>query len=156
MDANYLAWAVLILFGCNVLTVTAVVSSGVRGVWLWGYQYRDLERRYGELLAKYERGVATTRAAADTIESRIPDYQDHRYLVPLWRQLAGVFSEGELQDICFELGVEYENLAAASLKGRARELIEHLKNTSRVSELVVIAARERPGLDWANPEGRWG
>jgi hypothetical protein len=56
------------------------------------------------------------------------------------------FSSSDLQDICLQLGVEYEDLAGASRADKARELILYLDHRERVAELVAVCQRLRPNV----------
>lgn len=68
--------------------------------------------------------------------------------VQLRRILTERFSEGELQDLCFEMGVEYENLPGERHTDKARELVRYLDRRGRLNELVEAGKKERPNVDW--------
>lgn len=54
------------------------------------------------------------------------------------------FDDEELKTLCFDLGVEYEDLPARSRSGKARELITYLEKRGRLPELLELLAQERP------------
>jgi len=54
------------------------------------------------------------------------------------------FSDNELRNLCFDLGVEYDDLGGEGKSGKARELIAYLERRDRLGELVQIVNRERP------------
>lgn len=60
--------------------------------------------------------------------------------------LTNYFNESELQNLTFDLGVDYENLAGKSEADKARELLAFLERRGRVSELVEIIIRLRPNI----------
>ena len=78
----------------------------------------------------------------------------------LLEMLKAYFSESELRDICFELNVDYEDLAGEAKASKARELIGYLDRRRRLHELVIICQRLRPNEMWlssdaelTNPKG---
>jgi hypothetical protein len=138
-------WVLLLL----VLT-WLLIGFLVENPWLCtGREYRRLERQCERLTKTAEVSQAAVAAASDALEAARPQYNDRRYLSALHRQTAQVISVEDLQNICFELGIEYDDLSATNLSGRVRELIEYLRARNRVSELVGILTRDRPGIDWA-------
>jgi formylglycine-generating enzyme required for sulfatase activity len=59
------------------------------------------------------------------------------------------FSEDELKDLTFELGVDFEDLPANLGKGgKIRELILLLDRNGRIPDLVGALNRLRPNVDW--------
>jgi hypothetical protein len=91
----------------------------------------------------------------DEAEAQIADVasgesaQRHRYLVGLRRILGRRFDEGDLRNLCFDLGgVDYESLPGENKLGKARELVSYLERRGRVSELVAVGKELRPDVDW--------
>jgi hypothetical protein len=72
----------------------------------------------------------------------------HAHLAQLRRKLLKAFDEIELRDLCFDLGIRYDILSGQSTSDKARELIAFLQRRNRVSELVEMAAQQRPHLAW--------
>jgi hypothetical protein len=62
--------------------------------------------------------------------------------------LIDYFDESELQNLTFDLGVDYENLPGKSKGDKARELIAFLDRRSRIHELVQICYQLRPKAPW--------
>lgn len=64
------------------------------------------------------------------------------------------FSEAELRNLCFELGVDYDVLPGPSKAEKARELVSYHDRRARISELVDQVLRLRPDiqLDWNGQE----
>jgi hypothetical protein len=58
--------------------------------------------------------------------------------------LADYFSEEELKDISFDLGIDYESLPAQGKAGKARVLISRIARTGDLSALVEQCHRLRP------------
>lgn len=62
--------------------------------------------------------------------------------------LIDYFDEGELQNLTFDLSVDYENLPGKTKGDKARELIAFLERRGRVSELVQACRQLRPNAPW--------
>ena len=62
--------------------------------------------------------------------------------------LAERFSEGELRTLCFDLGIEYDDLPGEGRADRARELVAYLERRDRISDLKEIGERMRPDVSW--------
>lgn len=54
------------------------------------------------------------------------------------------FSLEDLKTLCFQLYVSIDDLAGQTREAKARELIEYLRNRSRLNDLMLALARERP------------
>ncbi len=69
--------------------------------------------------------------------------------ISLYQALAFYFDLEELKSLCYDLGVEYENLPSEQTRlGRARELVRLLERQGRLSDLLVRAAALRPQVEW--------
>jgi hypothetical protein len=62
----------------------------------------------------------------------------------LLRYLVKHYSLEELQTICFDLGVDYDNLGGSGKSGKARELIQYLERRGRLDELATVLREDRP------------
>jgi len=60
------------------------------------------------------------------------------------------FSAEELRTLCFDLGVDYENLAGEGKADTARELVAHLERHGRIPDLIAIASKQRPNVSWGD------
>ncbi len=72
----------------------------------------------------------------------------HNLLVYLRRVLAERFSPAELQMLCFDLGVSYDNLGANEHGLKALQLLQTLERTNRIDELIAFGQALRPDIDW--------
>lgn len=75
-------------------------------------------------------------------------------LVHLHRLLDAHYNEEELRTLCFELGVDYENLTAVGKAHKARELVQLLWRTDRVRDLVAYGRKTRPRANWDMSPGK--
>lgn len=57
------------------------------------------------------------------------------------------FSISELQELCFELGIEYENIAGNTKTAKARELYMYCKRRSQIDMLIQTIHKVRPDID---------
>jgi hypothetical protein len=90
-------------------------------------------------------GAAGAQAADRSSQERT---SRQGYLVRLHRMLARHFDEGELQTLCLELAVDYQDLPGKGKANKAREMILYLERRDRVADLVEIAVRERSKVPW--------
>jgi internalin A len=71
------------------------------------------------------------------LSSNLPD---------LLRQMEGVFSLEEVKRVCFDLGIEYEDLSGDSRSGNIRELLRYAERHGRLPDLVQLMQHHRPHL----------
>lgn len=62
--------------------------------------------------------------------------------------LINYFNLSELQGLCFELGIDFEDLGGTSKTDIARELISYLERRGRLPYLVQILRKQRPHVVW--------
>lgn len=58
------------------------------------------------------------------------------------------FSLGELDMLCAELDVDFENISGETKSEKALALGRHLKKRKRLQDLLALCQRERPKRDW--------
>ena len=58
------------------------------------------------------------------------------------------FSISDLQTLCFDLGIDYEDLHSNGKTDFARKLIEHCKRNGRVKDLLDYCIKVRPHIEW--------
>jgi hypothetical protein len=73
--------------------------------------------------------------------------------VALFRTLATKFTLEELETVCWELGIVYEDLPAKTLSGKARQLVQKADDLDVMAKLVAIVRRERPDAGINSLEG---
>ncbi len=78
-----------------------------------------------------------------------------KYLIELRKTLSTRFGLEELRTLCFDLGIDYDDLPGEGKPAKARELIIHLERCHRVPELEDLIREEYPsrisGSDPAEP-----
>ena len=77
-------------------------------------------------------------------------YEVHtmRDLTRLRRAIINQFNENELRTLCFDLGIDYENLNPGGKADKARELVALCQRMDIITKLVEFCAQERPRFDW--------
>ena len=61
----------------------------------------------------------------------------------LRKTLTTHFSEGELQTLCFDLGVDYDDLPGEGKADKARELVAYLDRRNQLAKLAITEATGR-------------
>ena len=76
----------------------------------------------------------------------------HAGLINLMSFMTKHFNGGDLQQLCFQLAVDYEDIPGPGRQAKIREFIQYMNRHSRLCELVKAVGKERPlTLDELNP-----
>jgi hypothetical protein len=70
--------------------------------------------------------------------------------------LVEYFSEDELRDLAFELGIEFSDLPGESRSAKAREIAKYFSRRDRLPDLVSYGRRKRPNISWSGILGQTG
>lgn len=73
---------------------------------------------------------------------------DRQKLTQLRKLLIQHFSLDELRVLCFDLGLEYEDLPGDTLSTKMHALIEHLQRRNTLFKLLEEVAEQRPTVAW--------
>ena len=76
------------------------------------------------------------------------DDRQQEYLTQLRELLARRFSAGELRTLCFDMGVDYDDLPGEGKADKARELVSFCDRHDTVAKLVETGKRLRPDVPW--------
>lgn len=68
--------------------------------------------------------------------------------VGLRKLLETHFDLDGLRNLCFDMGIQYENLSGDTLGAKARELILFCERHLRIGELIETGREARPELPW--------
>lgn len=60
--------------------------------------------------------------------------------------LSNSFNLDELQTLCFDLNIEFEDLEGQSKQAKAREITAYCARTGRIDELIAAIGKQRPKL----------
>ena len=67
-------------------------------------------------------------------------------LTQLRQQIAQLFNEEELKTLCFDLGLDYDDLGGKT--ANARELVAYCERHHRIQELIAVVKKARPEIRW--------
>jgi len=76
--------------------------------------------------------------------------ENAQYLSALHKQIDRYFSFSEVKTLCFDLGVDYENIPGDSRSAFIRNLVVSLAKRNQLQELVDKVKGERGFVDWKN------
>lgn len=62
--------------------------------------------------------------------------------------LTDYFSKEELRTLCFDLGLDYDNLPGSGRSGKARELVLQVERGDLIDDLIKLVRRVRPNAPW--------
>jgi hypothetical protein len=102
----------------------------------------------GKKMAETDNRYTSSRPAHTASVQKPPDLG---YLAGLRRILTSRFSETELRNLCFDLGVDYDSLPGVGTSDKARELIAHLARHNRIPHLIAVGKRMRDDIAWDQP-----
>jgi hypothetical protein len=72
-----------------------------------------------------------------------------RFLDAILRQ----FNNDELKLLCFDLGLDYENLGGDTKTIKCLELILYAERRGKMEDLLSLCEKARPGLNWSELAG---
>ena len=70
---------------------------------------------------------------------------------PLRQQMSQAFNLDDLRTLCFDLGIEYEDLAGETKQAKIISLIEYTQRHNRLPHLLETLAKVRPATNWQMP-----
>jgi len=126
-----------------------VISGDISGKVAVGEKITQIDKIDAQTVAigqEITQTVDATRSAADEIPVKGTPEREH--LAKLRQILATRFDEEELRTLCFDLGINYDDLPGQGNANKARELIAYLDRHDRISELVSIGKQLRPDVAW--------
>ncbi len=69
-------------------------------------------------------------------------------LYPLRKALTQHFNRGELKTLCFDLNIDYDELAGETKTEKVTALLDYCERHSRLPFLLAYLQQERPKIDW--------
>ncbi|MCB9434143.1 MAG: hypothetical protein H6668_19395 [Ardenticatenaceae bacterium] len=73
------------------------------------------------------------------------------YSAQLHPLLTKYFSMSELHQLAFDLGIEWEEMPGQTRSEKVRSFIGYADRADRLVDLIALARRERPHVDWPEP-----
>lgn len=77
---------------------------------------------------------------------------EHERLIQIRNLIRKCFNLEEFRDLCFDLGVSYDDLGRDGLYAQIREIITLCDRTGRVEHLLALCAQRRPYVSWPQPK----
>jgi hypothetical protein len=71
-----------------------------------------------------------------------------RWPARLRQAIMAYFDETDIQILCFDLGIDYDNLPGDSKPVRIVQLIEYLARSGKIPELIDQCSQYRPNVPW--------
>lgn len=71
-------------------------------------------------------------------------------LVELGNNISIYFNKEELRSLCFDLGINFENVPGETLEVISKELVNFCQRHGRLPELIHRCRELRPNADWSN------
>jgi len=106
----------------------------------------------GTLIRKAAEAIGQTKTAdtrlVDVKESVIDDNRLLAFSTELLDLIDQKFDSEDLRTLCFQLGVDYDNLPARGKRNKARELILFMHHRSRLNEVINVGRSKRPDIAW--------
>jgi hypothetical protein len=78
---------------------------------------------------------------------------DRAVSMKLRQILSDRFSSEELRTMCFDLGVDWDDLPARGKSAKARELVAFFERRERIGRLIRIGRQQRPDIPWSDITG---
>jgi hypothetical protein len=75
-------------------------------------------------------------------------FSERVYAARLRQMLVEHFSDNKLNDLCFDLGIDYKDLPGEGRADKARELVAHVRRHGHTAELVALCRQLRPDVNW--------
>jgi Effector-associated domain 7/GRAM domain len=109
------------------------ISTWAGGREEWVNEIMKAKRQYGP-------GLRVERTA----DGSVLDSQ----MIGLRKNLTNYFSESEIRTLCFDCGIDYDNLAGGTKEAKARELVIACQKSGRLDRLVRQCRALRPEVAW--------
>jgi hypothetical protein len=107
----------------------------------------DMEVEWIKINSRYLSLRATDEKASSSIVET-HSVGDQTSIARLQKNISRAFIIEELKQVCYGLGVDYENIERASKDSTIIELIGYFDRRDRIDELVAALEKERPKKDW--------
>jgi Effector-associated domain 7/GRAM domain len=136
--------------------IISVTFTNVGLIFAQGFTIAFDDQRREHIGAVYNREdwvekILEAKNEFDPLGHAVPDQDSsffERFRVELRKKIATHFSDDEIKTLCFDLGIEYENLAGDGREAKARELVIHCERTGRIPRLVDKCQELRPNVIW--------
>jgi hypothetical protein len=130
-------WAIFM-----VALLVVIIAGGIeKPLWVPGWRYREQSKQCAEWERLARQGKDALVATADTLEASTLEFQ-----VKLRRALDTNFSEEEIRTLCFDIGVDWEQLGGQSKQGKITNLIDYAARHGTVGAITTWLRINRPDV----------
>jgi hypothetical protein len=123
-------------------------------VWLfWGpilRLHRSMVQRKVEIEAEIDSLEAKAQEPHDASTSNIAERRTDE-LVRLRDSLEERFNLEEMSKLCFDLGIDHENVPGVTKSAKAMSIVQLFDRLDRLADLVAYFKRMRPNANWDKP-----
>jgi hypothetical protein len=102
---------------------------------------------HGSLSSTFESTQTKKGFSPDTLIQK-STASPQNVLIALRENLNAYYSESELRSLCWDLGIEYEDLGGGNKSVRVLELIGMMQRHGRLEQLVDLVRQQRPHSSW--------
>ena len=88
-----------------------------------------------------------------SISNTDPTRGEADFRAELRQRLTDHFSEDELRTLCFDMGLDYEDLTGEGKTGKARELVALVERQNNMARLIAQCRLLRPNVQWEDHPG---
>jgi len=106
--------------------------------------------RLNELKAQAEHTEASDGASVQTVGATLKSALEQERLIRLRQFLATRFNAGELRTLCFDMGLDYDDLPGEGKADKARELVGFCERHDKLVKLVETGQRLRSDVPWSD------
>lgn len=151
----WLELAIWLRDNSTAILLSTFILTGAFGVWVWGWQHRYVLTALDESRMETQQWRAVALGLMGDISDRAltqgRDLPSTRSLLTAIRlALTDLFDESELQNIFFDLGIDYDTVAGETKTDKARGLVQHMDHLKRLPDLVTQLDRYRP--EWRSKD----
>ncbi len=119
-----------------------------------GYEYLERDMTRDALSSAYS--VSDAKDAKDTAVTNPPNTPQEiqtntRAIIKrdeFLNQLDAVFNMDDLRELCFNMSVDFDNLAGNTKRQQFITLIQEFERENRLNDLIQYCKQERPQRDW--------
>ena len=95
-----------------------------------------------------EQEIATLEEQLQQFNTSSVAHADPEPLVRLVDQINRYFNLREVRDLCFRLGIDYEDLGGEGKSGQVRELVMVIERNGRLPQLLTLLKKLRDHVNW--------
>lgn len=71
-------------------------------------------------------------------------------MTALLDEIDTLFKDDDIAELCFQMGIDYENISGKTKRARIRDLVDQMRRNNRLLALVVRIIKARPNHSWEN------